>query len=43
MNICENCILYGRCDGVCAEVDGGINEAFEKENDIIDYVTAEGE
>ena len=38
MSLCEDCILYGRCNGACVEVDGGVNEAFERENDYFDEV-----
>ncbi len=41
MSLCEDCILYGRCNGACAEVDGGVNEAFEIENDYFDEVVYE--
>ncbi len=41
MSLCEDCILYGRCCGACAEVDGDVNEAFEREKDYFDEVNYE--
>ena len=36
MNICEDCILYGRCSGNCDDIDSTFY-AFEKENDNYDF------
>ena len=42
MDICEDCVLYGRCSGSCSD-SPNYNETWEKENDLIDYIEAEGE
>ena len=33
MNICEGCILYGRCDGNC----GDTNPNYYEEQELNDY------
>ena len=33
MNICESCILYGRCSGDC----GDVNPSYYEEQELNDY------
>lgn len=40
MSICEDCILYGRCDGRCGDTDT-LFYAFEEENDRNDLIRIE--
>ncbi len=39
-NLCESCILYGRCSGYCGDTDASFY-LFEEENDAYDYATQE--
>ena len=40
MNICDTCILNGRCDGRCGDTDP-LYYAFEEENDYYDSISTE--
>ena len=39
INLCEECVLFGRCTVSCSSAD----EYWQKQNDAYDYVETEGE
>ena len=42
IDLCEECVLYGRCNGECGDTNPNYYEEQEQ-NDNYDYIEAEGE